>query len=236
MLKKIKGYFASLSIMLGLGFIILIMFFYKKNNSRNARKICRAFFPVNHIKIDKYGEYDLSATLIVANHQSAADIIYLEGYHPKNICWVAKKQLGELPFYGYALTLPQMILIDREDSRGIIQLLKEAKERLAQGRPIVIFPEGTRGPGGREFLEFKPGAKILAEKLNLKVQPLVFVNMRKIYNAKPIECVKNHGAIICMPSFYPKDLGQNWYETLRDNMFKVYCEYYDKLNPEEKSV
>ncbi|MWV62737.1 1-acylglycerol-3-phosphate O-acyltransferase [Helicobacter saguini] len=236
MLKKIRGYYAALSIALGLGFIILVMFFFKKqNNARKIRKWCRAFFPANHIKIDKFGDYDLSATLYVCNHQSATDIIYLEGYHPLNICWVAKKELGELPFYGYALKIPEMILIDRDDSRGLVQLLKEAKEKLAQGRPIVIFPEGTRGPGGKKFLPFKPGAKILAEKLKLKVQPIVFINMRKIFNGKPIECTSRHGAVIFLPSFYPSDLGEGWYDKLKENMFATYCEYYDKLNPNEDS-
>ncbi|BDR27767.1 hypothetical protein HSHS1_05280 [Helicobacter suis HS1] len=40
-----------------------------------------------------------------------------------------------------------MILIDRDDRRGLASLIKVAKEKLDQGRPLVIFPEGTRGRG-----------------------------------------------------------------------------------------
>ena len=233
-MKALRGYLATFTIAFGLGAIILVMFFFRKyDNARNVRRFCGAFFPANCIKVDRIGDYDLEATLIVCNHQSAADIIYLEGFHPKNICWVAKKQLGELPFYGYALTLPEMILIDREDKKGIIQLLKSAKEKLEEGRPIAIFPEGTRGPGDKSFLEFKPGAKILAEKLNLRIQPIVFVNMRKVYNSKPIEVQKSRARVICMPSFTPKDYGDDWYKRLENEMFEVYCKHYDELNPEE---
>lgn len=229
-MQKLRGYFATLTIAFGLACIIVgIYFLRKKENGRAARRYCGWFFPANRLRLEKIGEYDLDAQLIVVNHQSACDIICLEGDHPANICWVAKKQLGELPFYGYALKLPEMILIDRDDKKGIIQLLKEAKEKIVQNRPIVIFPEGTRGPGDRKFLPFKPGAKILAEKLHLKIQPLVFVNTRKVYDSNPIQVRANVARIVCMPSFTP-DTSTNWYEQLEKDMFEVYCKHYDELN------
>lgn len=234
-MKKLRGYFATFSIALGLACIIIGMFFLRKNNGRMVRRYCDLFFPANGLKVEKIGEYDLEAQLIIVNHQSASDIICLEGNHPLNICWVAKKQLGEIPFYGYALKLPEMILIDRDDKKGIIQLLKEAKEKINQNRPIVIFPEGTRGPGKREFLPFKPGAKILAEKLNLKIQPIVFVNTRKIYDSNPISVNANVARIVCMPSFTP-DKNTNWYDKLKKDMFETYIKHYDELNPYEKSM
>ena len=234
-MEKLRGYFATFSIALGLACIIIGMFLFRRDNGRMARRYCAYFFPANGLKMDKIGEYDLEAQLIIVNHQSASDIICLEGDHPLNICWVAKKQLGELPFYGYALTLPEMILIDREDKKGIIQLLKEAKEKINQKRPIVIFPEGTRGPGKREFLPFKPGAKILAEKLNLKIQPIVFVNTRKVYDSNPISVQADTARVVCMPSFTP-DKNSNWFEQLEKDMFEVYCKHYDELNPHEKPL
>lgn len=229
--NKLRGYFATLSIIVGLAFIICFMWIFRENNSRKIRKFCRIFFLVNRFKMEKIGEYDLEARLIIVNHQSASDIICLEGDHPLNICWVAKKQLGEIPFYGYSVKIPKMILIDREDKKGIIQLLREAKERIAQNRPLIIFPEGTRGPGNRSFLPFKPGAKILAEKLQLRVQPIVFVNTRKMYDSNPLYSQKNTARVVCMPSFMPK-AGSDWYEKLEQEMFAVYCKHYDEMNPE----
>ncbi len=236
-MSKIRGYFATLSIIIGLAVIIIVMFFYKKkNNARNVRRYCRLFFPFNFIRMEKIGEYDLEAKLIIINHQSACDIICLEGDHPLNICWVAKKQLGEIPFYGHALKLPQMIFVDREDKGGIVQLLKDAKDRLAQNRPIAIFPEGTRGRGDRSFLPFKPGGKILAQKLKLRIQPIVLVNTRKVYDSKPISTKASHTRIVCMPAFTPDfDNDKDWYERLRDEMFEVYCKHYDELNGREDS-
>lgn len=232
-MEKLRGYFATFTIALGLACVIIgIYFFRNKNNGKVARRYSGYFFPANGLKMERVGDYDLDAQLVIVNHQSASDIICLEGDHPLNICWVAKKQLGELPFYGYALKLPEMILIDREDKKGIIQLLKEAKEKINQKRPIVIFPEGTRGPGKRAFLPFKPGAKILAEKLNLKVQPIVFINTRKVYDSNPISVRSNVARVVCMPAFTP-DFNTNWYEQLEKDMFEVYCKHYDELNPNE---
>ncbi|WP_288644336.1 1-acylglycerol-3-phosphate O-acyltransferase [uncultured Helicobacter sp.] len=236
MRNKIKGIYEALLISIGLAVIVVLIYFNKrKQNARKPRMGCRLFFTFAGIELQKVGEFDTSATLIVLNHQSVADILCLEGFHPQNICWIAKKELGEIPFYGYALKGPEMILIDREDKRGLTFLLKSAKEKLAQNRPLVIFPEGTRSKGGEKFLTFKPGAKILAEKFQLKVQPIVLINTRKVYNTSPLESTSNTARMVIMDSFYPQDLGEGWqerwYEKLKEDMHKTYLQHYHELNP-----
>ena len=75
-----------------------------------------------------------------------------------------------------------MISIDRENKAGIITLLKETKDRLDKGRPIAMFPEGTRSDG-KSMGSFKPGAKMVANKHNLRVQIILF-NTRNIVDSK----------------------------------------------------
>ncbi|BCZ18443.1 1-acyl-sn-glycerol-3-phosphate acyltransferase PlsC [Helicobacter sp. NHP19-012] len=230
MWSRIRGIYTLLVVGLGLGFIILMNFLTRKhNNSRQTRKWCRSFFFLVHSPLEKIGEFDLSADLIVLNHQSIIDIICLEAYHPRNICWVAKKELGDMPYYGYALKTPEMILIDREDRRGLASLLKIAKEKLEQDRPLVIFPEGTRSRGLEKFLPFKPGAKVLAEKLHLKIQPILLLNTRKIFNTKPIESQATHLRMVLMPAFTP-DLSTDWYTKLEQDMQAEYQKHYHELN------
>lgn len=202
MRNRLKGIYELLLIGVGLAIIICFIFLNrKKNNARSTRMSCHTFFTLANIRLEQLGEFDESADLIIMNHQSVADILCLEAYHPRNICWVAKKQLGEIPFYGYALTGPEMILIDREDKRGLALLLGMVREKLAQKRPIVIFPEGTRSKGGERFLRFKPGAKIIAEKFNLKIQPIVLVNTRRIFNSSPLEATSNRARMIALKPF-----------------------------------
>lgn len=202
MRNKLKGIYEVLLIAIGLAIIICFIFINRrKNNARTTRMSCRTFFTLAGIRLEQLGEFDESADLIIMNHQSVADILCLEAYHPRNICWVAKKQLGEIPFYGYALTGPEMILIDREDKRGLAMLLSMVKDKLSQKRPIVIFPEGTRSKGRERFLPFKPGAKLIAEKFQLKIQPIVLVNTRRIFNSSPIEATSNVARMIMLKPF-----------------------------------
>lgn len=229
--SKFRGILTTLSIAIGLAIIMFFMrFVFRKNNSRFARTWCRVFFPLNRFKIEIFGAFDESATILMLNHQSVVDIIFLEALHPQNICWVAKKQLGEIPFYGYALTGPEMILIDREDKASLIYLLKEAKKKLEEGRPLVIFPEGTRCKDESKFLPFKSGAKVLAEKFNLKVQPIVLVNSSKLYNTSPFETKGNEARIVALEAFTPEK-GSDWYERMEQQMQEVYQKHYRELNP-----
>lgn len=230
MKNKIKGIIATLSIAIGLAIIILFIRINRhKNNGRIARNCCRLFLPFNNFELEIFGSFDESAQLFMLNHQSAADIIFLEGLHPQNICWIAKKQLGEIPFYGYALRGPEMILIDREDKTSLISLFKDAKRRLAQNRPLVIFPEGTRCKDELKFLKFKSGAKLLAEKLKLKVQPIILVNSSRIYSSSPMLSRSNKARIVALEAFIPEE-GSDWYERLEAQMQEVYLKHYKELN------
>lgn len=227
-MKKIKAIYAGLLIALGLAIILFFIFLTrKKDNALKARRSCRIWFNLCQFKLEKIGEWDEEARLIIMNHQSMTDILCLEAYHPQNICWIAKKQLGNIPFYGYALRGTEMILIDREDKKGLAILLKSTKQKLLENRPIVIFPEGTRGPGKKDFLPFKSGAKILAEKFNLKIQPIVLVHTKKLFNTTPLETLSNTARMIILPSFLPSC--SNWYEELQKMMQEVYLKHYKDM-------
>ncbi|EFQ6716749.1 1-acyl-sn-glycerol-3-phosphate acyltransferase, partial [Campylobacter lari] len=128
------------------------------------------------------GNLNPQANLLLINHQSLLDIIALEDISQKNISWIAKKELGEIPVFKTMIKKPKIICIDRSP-KGLVKLLKEAKERLKEGRILAIFPEGTRSKT-QKLLKFKVGAKILSEKLNLKVQPVVVVDSAKILDTQ----------------------------------------------------
>lgn len=228
MKSKIRGLFTTATIAIGLGFIIILLYFTrKKDNAFKARRISKAFFPTNGFECSFYAPFCMDADIYILNHQSPVEIIAFEAYHPRNVCFVAKKQLGEIPYYGLALTLPEMILIDREDKRGLVHLIKECKEKLDEKRPIVIFPEGTRSLGGRDFLPFKAGAKMIVEKLGLKVQPVVVVNTRRLFDEAKLSTSGTRCRILPLTPFTPTK-GTPWYEEMEANMHAIYLrEYHD---------
>jgi 1-acyl-sn-glycerol-3-phosphate acyltransferase len=109
--------------------------------------------------------------LIVANHQSTWETIAFLVL-VRDVAIVAKHELLEVPIFAWFLRRSPMILIDRESgSKAIRTMVEEGAAALAQGRSVLIFPEGTRSdPAAR--VEFKRGAELLYAKLNCPVLPV----------------------------------------------------------------
>ena len=120
-----------------------------------------------------------------------------------------------------------MISVDRENKAGIIHLLKEAKDRLDKNRPIAMFPEGTRS-NGKAMLNFKPGAKMIANKYNLKVQPIILFNTRNIVDSKKLRATPGVVKVIFLDSIQA-DKNTDWFEETEKNMKMVFdkeCKNY----------
>lgn len=86
--------------------------------------------------------------------------------------WVFKRELFLIPVVGWALRLMQPIAIDRNaGSNALRQVVLQGKERLKQGRWIVIFPEGTRMPAG-ETRRYGLSGAVLATDAGCKIIPV----------------------------------------------------------------
>lgn len=109
--------------------------------------------------------------VVLCKHQSAWETLALQKIFPPQV-WVLKRELLWIPFFGWALALTSPIAIKRSDGKGAMrQLLKQGKERLAQGFCVVIFPEGTRIPFGKRG-KYKIGGALLAESSEVPVIPV----------------------------------------------------------------
>jgi len=157
--------------------------------------------------------------IILLNHQSLLDIIVMDATYPKDLAWVAKKEIADMPFFGQILTLPRMIIVDREDKKSLVKLVSDTKKRLEEGRVIAMFPEGTRGDG-KKLLPFKMGARFVASKLNLKVQPVVIVNSRRILDSLDFTARSGTVKIIYLDPVDPAS-DKQWYQKLHEDMQKV---------------
>lgn len=111
------------------------------------------------------------AALIASKHQSAWDTF---GLIPltRDPAMVMKKELLSLPLYGWFSRKFEMIPIQRELGPAALRRMAfEAATRAAQGRDIVIFPEGTRrAPGAPPA--YKPGLALLYNTLNIPCVPV----------------------------------------------------------------
>ncbi|WP_135467649.1 lysophospholipid acyltransferase family protein [Crenalkalicoccus roseus] len=110
------------------------------------------------------------AALIAAKHQSAFDTIVWLGLLP-DAAYVLKRELLHLPVYGWLARKARMIAVDRRAGPAAMRhLIRAGREAAAEGRQIVIFPEGTRvAPGAR--VRYQPGIAALAAATGLPVIP-----------------------------------------------------------------
>lgn len=109
--------------------------------------------------------------VFVANHQGAFDIFAIYGYLNHQFRWMMKKSLEKIPLVGRSCRMSGQIYVDNSSPAAIRETMDEAKDQIASGMSVVVFPEGSRtwdGSVGR----FKRGAYTLAEEFRLPVVPI----------------------------------------------------------------
>ncbi|WP_029351237.1 lysophospholipid acyltransferase family protein [Bosea sp. 117] len=109
--------------------------------------------------------------LYVANHQSAWETIASAVLIP-DLAIVLKEELYRIPVFGWFLRNSPMIAIDRAGGASAMKkMLREARAATAQGRSLLIFPEGTRRAVD-ERASFHRGVLMLYKALGLPAVPM----------------------------------------------------------------
>lgn len=109
--------------------------------------------------------------LVASKHQSMWDTIIYTAILD-DPAMVLKGELLWIPYYGWFSKKAKMIAIDRgAGASAIRRLTAQGKAALAAGRPIVIFPEGTRAAPGAK-LDYKPGVAALYRQLGVPCVPV----------------------------------------------------------------
>jgi 1-acyl-sn-glycerol-3-phosphate acyltransferase len=139
-LSRIRAIWALIAFVLTVSITILLMYLFKKQNRKIRQIWAKMQAYLLGYKIEVKGEISKDAKLLLLNHQSLLDIVVIEDLHPNNTCWVAKKEIEQIPFFGRILDPTRMIAIDRSNRRSLVKLIKEAKDRVESGRVIAIFP------------------------------------------------------------------------------------------------
>ena len=104
------------------------------------------------------------AALVASKHQGMLDIVALLAVLP-DACFVMKKELMPLPFFGWFAWKTKMIAVDRAGhAKALKDMTRQARARLDEGRQIVIFPEGTRNAPGAPG-DYKPGVAAIYRDL-----------------------------------------------------------------------
>ena len=111
------------------------------------------------------------SSVIFLKHSSAFETFAQLGFLPRS-CWVLKRELLWVPFFGWTLYPLQAIAIDRSKGGAAVkQVVTEGKRRLADGIFVSVFPEGTRMPAG-ETKRYGKSGTLLAQEANTVILPI----------------------------------------------------------------
>ncbi|MDP9792762.1 1-acyl-sn-glycerol-3-phosphate acyltransferase [Catenuloplanes nepalensis] len=110
------------------------------------------------------------AAVLVANHASLIDILVLfDLFRPFK--WVSKSEIFKVPFVGWNMHLNGYVPLVRGSGESVRRMMARCGELLAQGSPVLLFPEGRRTDDGT-LQKFKEGAFELAVRHGVPVYPI----------------------------------------------------------------
>lgn len=110
--------------------------------------------------------------LFMSNHRSIFDIFALFLATEHSLRMVAKRELFYIPILGWSLWMCGFIPIDRSNRPQAIESLNEAARRIRAGTSVLVFPEGTRNPGGVGLQSFKKGGFMMALQAAAPIVPV----------------------------------------------------------------
>jgi len=99
-------------------------------------------------------------SIVLSNHQSFWDNIFMQIIIPEH-SWVLKRELFNIPLFGWGLRMVKPIAVDRNANISVKQILTEGQKKILEGLWLIIFPESTRLKP-EETKKFKPSAVKLA--------------------------------------------------------------------------
>lgn len=109
--------------------------------------------------------------ILACNHQSILDFMILLACVPGAFGFLSKVEVFSVPIFGAAADLFGCIPLKRGDRISATEALAAAEAALAEGRSILIFPEGTRTHSGA-LARFKRGTMVLSARSGVPVLPL----------------------------------------------------------------
>jgi 1-acyl-sn-glycerol-3-phosphate acyltransferase len=113
--------------------------------------------------------------VVVANHQSMADIPALHGFMGLRIKWVIKQELRRIPVFGAACHYLGCIFVDRSNHDAAVKSIDRARQQLSNKSSVLFFAEGTRSRD-RQVMPFKKGAFVFAMETGLPILPVTIKN------------------------------------------------------------
>ena len=198
--QKLRFYLNSLIYIAGLGIcsvwgivVSLVLSVIPSQRLNINRVVARSFWrltsPLVGVKFIVEGEHHFDAArpaVLVGNHQTAMDILYLGRIFPDHASIMAKKELQFAPLLGQFMSLSGAVFINRKNLKDSIKAFQQVGQTMKKKNlSLWIFPEGTRsGLATPDLLPFKKGAFHLAIQAGVPVVPVVCENYNRLFDSR----------------------------------------------------
>lgn len=148
-----------------------------------SRYFSKMVLLISSIKIEVSGAENIDKNAVyvfVSNHSSQFDIPALQYTIPVSASIVYKKEIGNIPLFGWQMRLGPYIIIDRQNIESALGSIERAKKMMAEKKfSVLLFAEGTRSKTG-EVQPFKRGAFHLASHVGFPIIPVSLSGTNKI--------------------------------------------------------
>lgn len=154
-----------------------------------AKVICGVRYRVTGMENVPSQADSKSAVVLLSKHLSTWETFAFPALMSHPLCYVFKRELLYIPFFGWAMARMDMIHIDRSKrSQAWAKVAEQGKRLMGQGNWVIMFPEGTRAPRGGKG-EYKAGGTRLAIAAGVPVVPIAVSSAkcwpRKSFLLKP---------------------------------------------------
>lgn len=152
--------------------------------------------------------------IIASKHHSTYETVSMLDLFADPV-YVMKKELLAIPLFGWYAKKAEQIPVDRAAGRtALVEMTRRAREEVARGRQLIIYPEGTRRPAGAERA-YKHGVVNLYEALGVPVVPVAL--NAGLYWARHT-FMRHPGTIVVefLPPFQPGGDGEVFFADLQE--------------------
>jgi 1-acyl-sn-glycerol-3-phosphate acyltransferase len=118
--------------------------------------------------------------VVMVNHISGLDPPTMLMISERPLRFVAKHTLFYFPFFGWCMHAMGMVPVNRTSRDKAIEQMNRAAELVRGGRPVLVFPEGTRSDDG-QLLPFKKGGFVMAIRAEVPIVPVGIAGSREIF-------------------------------------------------------
>lgn len=194
-----------------------------------ARVICGVRHRI--LGAERLREAQAAGTIILlSKHQSTWETFAYPTLMPHPLCYVFKRELLFIPFFGWAMARLDMVHIDRSKrAQAWSRVAEQGRRYMANGNWVIMFPEGTRIPRGRRG-PYKTGGARLAVTTGATVLPIAVSSARcwprRSFVLRPGTIDISLGPLMPSAGREPEALMQDVEAWIEDEMRRIDAEAY----------